>query len=43
MNFYVVTCRQIYERNGIKGLFRGMSSTIYREIPGYGAQVMATP
>lgn len=29
---------KIVQANGIKGLFRGMSATIYREIPGYGGQ-----
>lgn len=30
--------RKIVAQNGIKGLFRGMSATIYREVPGYGGQ-----
>ena len=30
--------RKIHDQNGIKGLFRGMSATIYREVPGYGGQ-----
>jgi len=30
--------RKIYQKNGLKGLYRGMTSTIYREIPGYGGQ-----
>jgi len=30
--------RKILYENNIKGLFRGMSATIYREVPGYGAQ-----
>ena len=25
-------------QNGVKGLFRGMSATIYREVPAYGGQ-----
>jgi solute carrier family 25 carnitine/acylcarnitine transporter 20/29 len=29
---------RIANRRGIKGLFRGMSATLYREIPGYGGQ-----
>ncbi len=30
--------RKIYAEEGYKGLFKGMSSTIYREMPGYAAQ-----
>jgi len=30
--------RKILYQNGVKGLFRGMSATIYREVPGYGSQ-----
>jgi solute carrier family 25 carnitine/acylcarnitine transporter 20/29 len=29
---------KIYAKNGLKGLFRGMSATMYREIPGYAGQ-----
>lgn len=30
--------RKIISHNGIKGMFRGMSATIYREVPGYATQ-----
>jgi len=30
--------RHILKASGIKGLFRGMSATIYREVPGYAGQ-----
>lgn len=30
--------KKIVEANGLKGLWRGMSATIYREVPGYAGQ-----
>lgn len=33
--------QKILKQNGVKGLFRGMSATIYREIPGYASQFFA--
>ena len=30
--------QRIVQQNGVKGLFRGMSATIYREVPAYGGQ-----
>ena len=30
--------QRIVQQNGVKGLFRGMSATVYREVPAYGGQ-----